>query len=60
MATTVIADTSCLIFIGKIGLLEFIRNSYESVYITPTIAGEYGLPVPEWIVLYKVLLMKIR
>lgn len=49
MAATVISDTSCLIFIGKIGLLEFIRNSYQSVYITPAITSEYGLPVPGWI-----------
>ncbi len=50
MSATVISDTSCLIFIGKIDLLDFIAKSYETVYVTTAIANEYGLPLPEWIV----------
>ncbi len=50
MSATVISDTSCLIFIGKIDLLDFIAESYQTVYVTSVIAKEYGLPLPEWIV----------
>ena len=50
MSSTVISDTSCLIFIGKIDLLNFVSRTYQTVYITPAIAREYGLELPNWIV----------
>jgi predicted nucleic acid-binding protein len=29
--------------------LHFLKQLFDKIYITPTIAAEYKLPVPEWI-----------
>ena len=38
----IISDTSCLIALTNIGLLDVLRRLYETVLITPEVAGEYG------------------
>lgn len=49
MSATIISDTSCLILLTNAGKLDFLNQLFDKVYITPTIAAEYKLPVPEWI-----------
>ena len=45
----IIADTSSLIALTNIGELEILKSVYEEVIITPEIAEEYGLEIPDWI-----------
>jgi predicted nucleic acid-binding protein len=48
-AEIIIADTSCLIGLTNVNLLEILQRLYSKVTITPEVAKEYGLPLPEWI-----------
>lgn len=50
MPSIVISDTSCLIILDKIGELEILHQTYESILTTSTVASEFGLPLPPWIV----------
>lgn len=50
----VITDTSCLIILGKIGLLDILHQLFSVVITTPEIVKEYKLPLPEWIVVLSV------
>ena len=50
MSATIISDTSCLILLTNAGKLHLLEQIFDKVYITPTIAAEYKLPVPDWIV----------
>lgn len=45
----IISDTSCLIFLGKLGKLDLLLDLFEEIWITPTVASEYRLPLPAWI-----------
>ena len=45
----IISDTSCLIGLTNIGLLDVLNQLYETVLVTPEVADEYGEPLPEWI-----------
>jgi len=45
----IISDTSCLIALTNIGLLDVLKHLYETVLVTPEVASEYGEPLPEWI-----------
>ncbi|GGM83594.1 DUF3368 domain-containing protein [Dyadobacter beijingensis] len=45
----IIADTSCLILLEKIGKLDLLQSIFGTVTITDTIAGEFGSRLPEWI-----------
>lgn len=40
--SVVIADTSCLILLDKIDELDILNALFEEVYITETIAKEFG------------------
>jgi predicted nucleic acid-binding protein len=42
----IIADTSCLIALTNIGLLDILKKMCSTVVVTPEIADEYGEPVP--------------
>ena len=48
-STIIIADTSCLIILTKIGELDLLEHLFQKVAITPTIAQEYQEELPEWI-----------
>lgn len=48
MPAVVIADTSCLIYLTALVQLELLPQLYSAVWITPTVAAEYGLPLPPW------------
>ena len=39
----IIADTSCLILLSKIGELELLRLISENVFITNTVKSEFGI-----------------
>jgi predicted nucleic acid-binding protein len=45
----IISDTSCLIALTNIGILEVLHQVCRAVLITPEIAGEYGEDLPPWI-----------
>ncbi|MCL2764573.1 MAG: DUF3368 domain-containing protein [Treponema sp.] len=45
----IISDTSCLIALTNINLLDILRQLYNKVLITPEVANEYGESLPEWI-----------
>lgn len=50
----VITDASCLIILEKIALLAVLHQLFNTVLTTPEIAAEYGLTLPEWIVIISV------
>jgi predicted nucleic acid-binding protein len=50
----VITDTSCLIILEKITLLEVLHQLFSAVLTTPEIAAEYGSPLPEWVTVISV------
>lgn len=47
--TIVITDTSCLIVLSKLGLLDILYKSYSNIVVTEEIAEEFGEALPEWI-----------
>ncbi len=49
MHRIVIADTSFLIAIHKLGLFNQVHALYNEVYITKEVAEEFQLKLPEWI-----------
>jgi predicted nucleic acid-binding protein len=51
MPKVVIADTSCLIVLSKIQSLELLSKLYTEIVITPVVAFEYSMPLPDWIII---------
>lgn len=49
----VIADASVLIALTNVSHLEILPQLYGSVVITPEVESEYGLPLPEWMVVQR-------
>ncbi|UYZ63209.1 DUF3368 domain-containing protein [Hymenobacter weizhouensis] len=49
MPELVISDASCLILLTTIGELTMLQRLYDTVLTTPTVAAEYGMPLPEWV-----------
>ena len=49
MPDIVLADTSCLIVLDKIGELNLLKTFYKEIYICKEVFEEYGNPIPEWI-----------
>jgi predicted nucleic acid-binding protein len=45
----VISDASCLIGLANIGRLDIPRLLYGTVFVTPEVAREYALALPEWV-----------
>lgn len=45
----IIADTSCLILLSKIGELGLLQLLADQVYITSVIKSEFGIALPDWI-----------
>jgi predicted nucleic acid-binding protein len=45
----IISDTSCLIGLTNIGLLEVLHQLWNEVIITPEVADEFGEKLPDWI-----------
>lgn len=40
MAKTIISDTSCLIFLEKLGLLQLLKEFFKEISITPEVKME--------------------
>lgn len=51
MQAVIIADTSCLILLSKISELHVLQSLYGKITVTSIIALEYGLPLPEWVII---------
>ncbi|MDI7167038.1 DUF3368 domain-containing protein [Leptospira santarosai] len=50
----VISDTSCLILLSKIDRLFLLRDLYETIFITETVAEEFNESLPEFLKVCKV------
>lgn len=48
MQRVIIADTSCLILLDKIGELQVLRKLFGKIAITKEIVEEFGGELPEW------------
>lgn len=51
----VVTDTSCFIILQKINALHILNDLFAVVLTTPEIAKEYGLVLPDWIVIQTVI-----
>jgi predicted nucleic acid-binding protein len=61
MSNLIIADTSSLIALDKINLLELLKIIYNEIYITPEVFDEYKTNLPNWITIKRVIdIDKIR
>ena len=49
MQKTIISDTSCLILLDKLELLNILQQLFKEVLITSIIAEEFGEPLPSYI-----------
>ena len=49
MQKTIIADTSCLILLEKIGELDLLHEVFGEILVTQEVADEYDLAFPNWI-----------
>jgi predicted nucleic acid-binding protein len=45
----VISNTSCLIVLSNVGALDVLPALYKTLTITPEVAQEFGMPLPEWV-----------
>jgi predicted nucleic acid-binding protein len=54
LPSLIIADASCLIGLANIKLLDILPALYGTVTITPEIETEYGLDLPDWIMVVPV------
>jgi len=54
MDRIIISDTSCLIALQKIDLLDVLQKLYGEIIITEEVKNEYGTSLPEWIITTKV------
>jgi predicted nucleic acid-binding protein len=54
MNKIIISDTSCLIALSNIGLLNLLEEIYEEVIITAEVSSEFGNRLPEWIIVTQV------
>lgn len=49
MQKIIIADTSCLIVLQKIGHLHILKDVFKTVHVTSIVAQEFGFELPEWV-----------
>ena len=54
MDKIIISDTSCLIALSNIGLLNLLKDLYEEIIITQEVKEEFGNKLPDWIIILKV------
>ncbi len=54
MDKIIISDTSCLIALSNIGLLNILKDLYQEIIITQEVKHEFGENLPEWIIVLKV------
>lgn len=46
----VVSDTSLIILLDKIGEIDILRQSFARVYATSVVAREFGILLPDWII----------
>ncbi|HEY9003156.1 MAG TPA: DUF3368 domain-containing protein [Mucilaginibacter sp.] len=51
MQEIIIADTSCLILLHKIQEFDLLQKLFGRITITSEIEKEFGLKLPEWVVI---------
>ena len=44
----IISNTSCLIVLDNIGMLDVLKELYGKVFITEEVSKEFGKTVPDW------------
>jgi predicted nucleic acid-binding protein len=49
MDKIIISDTSCLIALSNIELLDLLKDLYKEIIITREVQEEFGKKLPEWI-----------
>ena len=49
MSRNIVADTSCLILLNKLGKIDLLKSLFGSITITKIIAEEFGEAVPKFI-----------
>ena len=54
MDRIIISDTSCLIALQNIGLLNLLQDLYQEILITQEVKNEFGLDLPDWIIVLEV------
>jgi len=54
MDKIIISDTSCLIALSNIGLLDILKDLYQEIIITKDVQNEFGKNLPEWIIVSEV------
>jgi predicted nucleic acid-binding protein len=54
MDRIIISDTSCLIALSKVGLLNILKELYQEIIITREVQEEFGKNLPEWIIVLEV------
>jgi predicted nucleic acid-binding protein len=47
--TVVITDTSCLIVLTKLNVIDILQKMYSNIIVTPDIAKEFGETLPDWV-----------
>ncbi len=50
MDKIIISDTSCLIALSNIGMLQILKDLFGEVLITPEVNEEFGNQLPNWII----------
>jgi predicted nucleic acid-binding protein len=54
MDKIIISDTSCLIALSKIGMLNILKDLYQEIIVTREVQDEFGSKLPEWIIVLEV------
>lgn len=54
MAKIIISDTSSLIALQNIELLYLLKDLYQEILITKEVKNEFGLDLPDWIIVLEV------
>lgn len=49
MEKVIISDTTCLILLTKLGVLDLLQFLFKNVTITPEVKSEFGEALPAWI-----------
>ncbi|MCF8372682.1 MAG: hypothetical protein K9H64_13715 [Bacteroidales bacterium] len=49
MHKTIVSDTSCLILLERVGMLDLLKSLFGKITITQIIADEFGETLPDFI-----------
>jgi len=60
MVKIIVSDTSCLIALSNIDMLNVLKDLYQEVIITEEVQAEYGDYLPDWIMVSKVLNKEVQ